>query len=79
MSGTSCFRVIGNGGHIVSNAVPLSRDQSTTIAHCFQLCIGNMLNAFEIIFELSPKLIDGADDRLGGGQQGVVGFVLFVT
>ena len=79
MSGRTCLGVIGHGGHKISYTVLLSGHQFTIVTKCYKFCMGDMLNAFEIIFELSPKLIDGADNRLGSGQQGVVGFVLFVA
>ena len=76
MPRASCLRIVGDRGHVISDAVPLSGLEFRVVAQGLQLRVGDMLNALEIVGELAPKLIDCRDNGLGGGQERVVGLVL---
>ena len=75
----ACLGVICNGCHIVGDAVPLTGNKSAIAPERNQLRIGDMLNAFEVVRELIPQLIDSTDNRFDRCQQRVVGFILFAA
>ena len=64
---------------IVRNSVTLPGHQFTIVTKCYKFCMGDMLNAFEIVRKLIPQLCNGTNDRLGCGRQRIVCFILLMT